>query len=87
MECQSFLHSNLNNNQKVTNYEIHFLSFLLHVLILGLDEQGASERIMVTPKNFPRYNVNNISISMTQPISAEKLKDTIGIAPVHYDTQ
>ena len=52
----------------------------------GLDDQGASERIMVSPKNFSKYDVNNISIRvMAQPISAEKMKVTIGIAPVPYD--
>jgi hypothetical protein len=49
----------------------------------GLDEEGASERFMVTPKNFPKYDVNNISMRvMAQPISAEKVKVMIGIAPV-----
>ena len=41
---------------------------------------------MVSPKNFSKYDVNNISMRvMAQPISAEKMKVTIGIAPVPYD--
>ena len=61
--------------------------FSWSLLVDGLDEEGASERVMVTPKNFPKYNVNNICMRvMAQPISAEKVKVTIGIAPVPYDT-
>ena len=61
--------------------------FSWSLMVDGLDEQGASERVMVTPKNFPKYDVNNISMrGMAQPISAEKMKVTIGIAPVPYDT-
>ena len=61
--------------------------FSWSLMVDGLDEEGAAERIMVSPKNFARYDVNNISMRvMAQPISADKMKVTIGIAPVPYDT-
>ena len=61
--------------------------FSWSLIVDGLDEEGASERVMVTPKNFSKYGVNNISLRvMAQPISADKMKVTIGIAPVPYNT-
>ena len=46
----------------------------------GLNDEGASERITISPKNFPKYDVANISVRiMAQLISVDKLKVTVGI--------
>ena len=61
--------------------------FSWNLLVDGLDEEGTPERTTISPKNFARYNVTNISMRvMAQPISPDKLKVTVGIAPVAYDT-
>ena len=53
----------------------------------GLDESGQNERIPVTPVNLHQYNVNNIALRVSaQPTSADKMKLSIGIAPVSHDT-
>ena len=59
--------------------------FSWSLLVDGLDEEGQPERVTISPKNFPKYKVSNICMRvMAQPISVEKMKITIGIAPVPY---
>ena len=56
-------------------------------MVDGLDEDGQSERVAISPKNFPKYKVSNICMRvMAQPISIDKMKITIGIAPVPYES-
>ena len=60
--------------------------FSWNLMVDGLNDEGASERITISPKNFTKYDVANISMRvMAQPISADKIKVTVGIAPVAYD--
>jgi hypothetical protein len=61
--------------------------FSWSLMVDGLDEDGQSERVAISPKNFPKYKVSNICMRvMVQPISIDKLKITIGIAPVPYES-
>jgi hypothetical protein len=61
--------------------------FSWSLMVDGLDEDGQSERVAISPKNFPKYKVSNICMRvMAQPISIDKMKITIGIAPVPYES-
>lgn len=61
--------------------------FSWSLMVDGLDEDGQTERVSISPKNFPKYKVSNICMRvLAQPISVEKIKITIGIAPVPYDS-
>ena len=61
--------------------------FSWNLMVDGLDESGQDERIPVTPANLHQYNVNNIALRVSaQPTSADKMKLSIGIAPVSHDT-
>ena len=56
-------------------------------MVDGLDESGQNERIPVAPANLHQYNVINIALRVSaQPTSADKMKLSIGIAPVSHDT-
>ena len=52
----------------------------------GKNENGQDEKISVSPANFGKYHASKICLrASAQPVSAEKLKVTIGISPVSYD--
>ena len=59
--------------------------FSWNLMVEGLDEQGHKSMVAVSAGNLAKHNVNNLSLRVTaQPISAEKIKISIGIAPVSH---
>ena len=61
--------------------------FSWSLMVDGLDESGQNERIPVAPANLHQYNVINIALRVSaQPTSSDKMKLSIGIAPVSHDT-